>query len=58
MTTAKGGLHRFKSNAAAGTYDEELGHVLSQVILVFGSMSTSRPRLSALVDGPEAGRLY
>jgi hypothetical protein len=44
MTTEEGSLHRFKSDAAAGTDDEELGHILSQVILVFGPMSTSRPR--------------
>ena len=26
MAGAKGGFYRFKSNAAAGTYDENLGH--------------------------------
>ena len=27
MTTAKGSLYRFKSDAAAGTDDENFGHV-------------------------------
>ena len=44
---AKRGPHRFKSDAVAGTYDENLGHVLSQLIFVFGPVLTSRSVRSA-----------
>ena len=36
MTTAKGSLHRFKSDAAAGADDEKLGHVIPKSYFVVG----------------------
>jgi hypothetical protein len=48
MTVAKGSLHCFKSDAAAGTDDEKFGHV--RVILVFHPVSTSSLSLIALAE--------